>query len=104
MPSTAKKNEALAEGANGDAAVLTFVDELPAKAQTVRTNWLDGVLPQLDANPGPWALVYEGVGDNPDRNALSRSVRTKRTLTERDLLGKVYEVEKRGAQVFMRHV
>ena len=106
MATAAQKKAALEAVAEPieDAATVTFVDALPDKPKQTRTTWWDGIRPQLDANPGAWALVYEGVGDNPDRNALSRIVRTRKMLKDADLLGSVYEIEKRGASVYARHV
>lgn len=104
MPrNTADKNAALAEAAdNGDAEVqaLTFIDELPEKPKVARTNWWAGIAPQLDAQPGRWAPVYTGTGDNPSRNALSRSVRTKRLL--KDANDTRYEFDKRDEVLYAR--
>lgn len=111
MPNARAKNaaaEAVEAAPNGEvASTITFVDALPEKPKVTRQSWWDSITPQLDARPGEWALVYTGVGDDDtkaDRNALSRVVRTRRSLKDADLLDTTYSIEKRGNKVYAQRV
>jgi hypothetical protein len=97
--------EVEANDAASNGFTITKVDALPPKPSTVRTNWWEtSVVPVLDADPGEWFHVYTGNADSPspDRNALSRVVRTKKALADAGITD--YEIEKRGLDVFARRI